>query len=401
MKGTADFTTNSIEGLRICSNDDERLDCHLDFEDDCNGDGIRLTESGAQCVFPMIKDGVEYRDCIQHESIEKVELCAVEVDPCSCTLNGRSGNVETGRKGCVGTDSGESVDLICLDEHNVEGTESWCYVTDPVSCKMQSEQEREFKKLGKVTFYDGVSFLGAGWRYCELDEESLENNFKGDLSICEMCVPRGERGGRGGGEEDNFLVGASAEQAFGWLLVVSVIAICCVAACCGTVVHRKHHKLAQVQIRHGTVVRRMTGELQTMREGGGGGFGNGVELLNIASITRRQQLQPVQPVHQMVQPQPYQNLVATRVNDVVQNAGVGAYQNSDNKDNEIRQLKEELRQLKNMMKGENGGGSGFGDFSNFVLEHGENTGNPKTGDEEDENEFQLAHANDNEKEVFL
>jgi len=292
FKGEVEFKEASVENIHVCSASDvtgER-DCKLDFLDDCK-DGIRLTESGKQCAFPMVKDGIEYRDCIPHDELKGVEQCATEVDPCSCSLDGVSGVVDTGRKGCVegngAGDSkwGESVDLICQAEHIFEGgSRHWCYINDPKRCKMQSKEERMFKGLSEVVYYEGVSFVGSGWRYCDArDEDDMNNNYLGDLSICEAC---GERS-----QVDDLSPDEAGKRATA-IITVSVALLLCVAIGCGSIVHNRHTKLKRVRVQHASEVRRLSLELESVRRTSIQP-GQVEQAMNIATVVQSQQPQPL------------------------------------------------------------------------------------------------------------
>ena len=161
--------------------------CQLHGRTNCE-DEVRLTESGLLCQFPFRVDGVEQFDCVAHDTIVGLEQCAVEVDPCACAMDGFSGGVDTGKMGCfAGTDK-ESVDLFCKSEHEFAGSDTWCYVKDPVACSLMTGDERIFKGLKEVTFYEGISMLGSGWRYCKAGGEG-EDNYVGELVTCELCSP--------------------------------------------------------------------------------------------------------------------------------------------------------------------------------------------------------------------
>ncbi len=181
-KHRVDFTSDMVH-FELCQD----YDCDLHGLENCE-DGIRLTDGGRVCQFPFMLGEVEHFDCVAHDTVVGLEQCAAEVDPCSCTNDGMSGNVETSRIGCVTGDEKESVDLVCLSEHNFQGSDTWCYVRDPIACKMMTAEEREIKLLAPVQYYESISKIGAGWRYCNVDEE-VSDNFVGELATCQLCEP--------------------------------------------------------------------------------------------------------------------------------------------------------------------------------------------------------------------
>ena len=144
-------------------------DCKLHGLTNCEA-GDRLTEQGSVCVFPFIKDGVEHFDCIQHDTVVGLEQCATKVDPCACTMDGFSGLINTGKVGCVEGGGKESIDLHCQSEHGFAGSDTWCYVRDPVACNMMTAAEREIQGLVDVSYYHSINILGTGWRYCSAEE---------------------------------------------------------------------------------------------------------------------------------------------------------------------------------------------------------------------------------------
>eukprot|EP00520_Triparma_pacifica_P008589 CAMPEP_0118664878 /NCGR_PEP_ID=MMETSP0785-20121206/18287_1 /TAXON_ID=91992 /ORGANISM="Bolidomonas pacifica, Strain CCMP 1866" /LENGTH=1828 /DNA_ID=CAMNT_0006558893 /DNA_START=93 /DNA_END=5579 /DNA_ORIENTATION=+ len=152
-------------------------------------DGIRLTKGGNLCVFPFLMDGVLRQDCVPDDSgIIGLEVCATEIDPCSCTHDGMSGGIQTSREGCV-KGGKESMDLACKAEHSGVGKDSWCYVVDPVMCARMTAEEREIKGLVGVTYFESVGHGGAGWRYCDVEDENHMDNWIGELGSCELCKP--------------------------------------------------------------------------------------------------------------------------------------------------------------------------------------------------------------------
>jgi len=156
-------------------------------------------------------------------------------------------------EGATGNVTGESVDLICKAEHIFDGNEYWCYLTDPKRCQMQSREERLFKGLSEVNYYEGVNYVGAGWKYCDPAEDDLMSNYIGELSICEPCGGKHKRGGKG-------------NKDMGAVVGVSVAALIILALTCWGMLHRKNKKLATVHMEYNKEVRRLSVELQSMRE---------------------------------------------------------------------------------------------------------------------------------------